>query len=203
MTDERGWIECGLPWAADDRLEHVPPYPDFSAGEREEFGVSRGAAADAACPFFERFSKVERMVFPRQEDLYGAAAEDRELAVERWTGDPELALGLSDADREAVALMLAYRRLSREIDAWRERQPELAAWRAAAQAAIARREDGKRRSFCGQRLNRPGVLVEVEADGEVKQLLIGHVSRCGGECEGEACVRGVVRRYRIVWDAGS
>lgn len=88
-------------------------------------------------------------------------------------------------------------KLAEKISSWEDKHPKILAWQSAFFKAQAELES---ESFEGRELNKPGVQIEVEQDGQLKRYLIGDINPNIGVCND--CVafnsNTIVKRYRVL-----
>ena len=92
-----------------------------------------------------------------------------------------------------------YKNFADKVRAWMQNQP---AWIDYQEVLKAWSDCESQKSFCGKGLNKPGTLVEVLDNKELKQHLIGDINTLGGVCDD--CMGfskdAVVVRYKVLGD---
>jgi hypothetical protein len=198
------WVEVNLPWRVP--LPSVPQLeaPDLEDEIRSIFGETENDLIEKLFPssgpyFTEHPSWVSfRQV---EDDL------EREVAKQcsHMSGDErrqETLNRLAQSTDPGVMAVLEYRARRNAICSWYDIQPSVVIWREELQA----RYDAAGRlhkTMCFSVMDEAvaGTLMEVEREGKIHQMLIGHINALGGVCDD---CRGIedddlIKRYRIVW----
>jgi len=98
--------------------------------------------------------------------------------------------------KEYKAAERKYKKFSKKVQEWMKTQPAWVAYKT--QIEINDKAE-RQKSFCGKELNKPGTLVEILDNKELKQYLIGDINSLGGVCDD--CMgfskNAVVVRYKV------
>ena len=196
------WIACNLPWHVRLEWPASPPYPDMDAKIKEQFGATKaqweeqffpGLHTDgiqflSQHPIFQEYEEIKHILEEEQGDEYSEEATKEKLQLDSSV---------------AVQTVLAYRGIIKSINDWVESQPEVIAWMEESDKIWkAHKEAENKLSFCGQKLNQAGTVIEFEDDGELIQMMIGTINELGGSCDDCRGINDdtVILRYKILWN---
>ncbi len=199
------WIEINLPWNVSDPCPNLcAPYPNLDDRVRAYFGYTQESLAKELFPGLVEYEDL--LIHPlwqeyeqiREDILYSnetAYVHDPEQDQEdKWT---------AILQNNAVMTVVEYLQRIKEIDAWIDEQPEIIAWHQENDRLWAEHgEKQANKSFCGRNLNRPGVLIEFEENGQRFKHLIGEINQLGGVCDDCRAFgdETIILRYRVIWD---
>jgi len=187
------WIEVNLPIRyrmTDDEKKQfdILPYPSMKERATKEFGTSieksRSTISQAEFDSYRSYHDQLSVKYSDSSDDYSEKINSE----------------LMNSNDEAVKKVLIHQKLVAKIQEWESMQPEIVEWCKNCEDITA-----KKREYVGARefgYSRPGVLVEVEVDGDIKQRLIGHANPLWGVCDD--CVEfepeTIVKRYKVIWE---
>ena len=191
------WIECGLPFYAKNEID-FPPFPDLSEEESREFGQTEKERKKKDLDFHVRCKIEEEVANPLLERLKAKPdySVDKFYAALRKTAKSKK---ISKAQSKRIKRYVDENEHFDIYLKWENNQPKVIAWKEAMDKVSNEHKDPP--SFDGQGFANPGVLIEVEEDGEIEQYLIGDINTNRGVCDD--CVafdRGaIVKRYKVIW----
>lgn len=183
MTD---WIEINLPWQINSYRQPMLPQEDeeaINARGRILFGKTDTEASKSINSLFDKFFEVKANLNDVEKGNNFTADQFEEYV---YNLHPEF-LPIKE-----------FRLFRREYADWFDKQKESI-------AHFARIKEYKtieaQKSFCGRDLNKPGILIELEQDGQIKKMLIGEINSQAGLCGccGSIQDTDIVKRYKIVW----
>lgn len=199
------WIEINLPWNFTATSHAFQSYPHL---EYEWKQLHSETVEDVATRLLAATYQDRNDIL----DIYNEFANEIDLAMrlEKYPGSDydeswmeEKRRRLETLNNDIVRRVHEYRNFYRKYNDWYESHPEVIKVMAENAAAHAKNKAEEAvKSFCGRGLNQPGVLVEYEQNGELNQILIGHVDDGGFSC-GEFShihAESLVKRYKIVWE---
>jgi hypothetical protein len=198
------WIDCNLPFDTITSPDY-PPMPDMDMEFRKEFGDQFG---EFNIPYV--LITCQTLV----ENNIDNIAVAQEIAVDilekkegegtriDYDNDEHVAV-FSNAlmpwfghNKKDVGKVITFRKYRKHYGEWFENQPLIVEWKNELNKRI---EENDKLSFCGNGFNKPGTLIEVDIEGELKIFLIGHINTSGGICDDCTEFSGdrIVKRYAV------
>jgi len=99
--------------------------------------------------------------------------------------------------KEFKAAQRKYKKFANKVQEWRKNHPLYLEYQ---EDIAAYDKEISLKSFCGQKLNKPGTLLEIKIGKELKQCLIGDINILGGVCDD--CMGfgkdAIVVRYKVL-----
>lgn len=189
------WIEVNLPWYIEMPDYEYQDYPELLDRMKAEHGTTFDELEK------DTFGDVE---FSLDSSVWAKFSEiSNELRLEYNYDEAKVVEKLAELDVPEVQAILKYREKNQILNEWYHNQPEVVAAMKKNDEAFAEAKL-KQKSLCFsvQDVAKAGTLMEIESEGQIKYLLIGHINEVGGSCDD---CRGIsdsdiVKRYKIIWN---
>lgn len=165
---ENNWIDINLPWKEDFEICY-PDYPaDVDRKIIDKFGFSIKDHYDGFLKNHDGKS-FDFILTEFCDTLYYKGLSDDKECFKMF---------LESDEKEIVDARQAIDKRN-EMVKFRDSLPEIIEWNNICSKLILNKKNS---GFCYSELCRPGVLIEVNNNGEVQQYLIGHINKHAGLC---------------------
>lgn len=188
------WIEANLTWYVNYEAVDAAykPFPPLDERAREVFGKSFD---EVSKEYFGDSSKWDAPLTESYEAHRAALAKSMGL----FDYDRAVTEELRKSEISDVKRYLEFEDFADKYNDWYSEQPEVKEIEIFNERI---REEGYINNFCGQKLNKPGTLVEIkDKQGKIKQYLIGDINKSGEVCND--CMPfeddDIVVRYKVVY----
>lgn len=181
------WIQFNKPWT--NFYDKDPPRIPVLAQELKNHFGSISASK-------YKLGSDSLKIFKEQEHLFGDhISPELEDKFIKWINDSKL----TDFVKNICKSLILYRKQRRAEDEWINNHPKMIQYLEDRKKFDLEEEKFlKENSFIGARLNKPGTLIEIEANGSLSQYLLGDLNPSGdyrGLNFDEKCI---VRRYKVL-----
>lgn len=208
INESLNWIECGLPFY--HQVESYPEIPDLYQDFRNNFQNHIDDIyipyAETECEstveeYIDEIGKGQEIGLDELERIYGSGTRFDYCNPNHMKIFKEALLPWLGNNEGEVDKVIVYRKYRVLQNNWINNHPRMIQYRKDFNRVL---EDNAKLSFTGQKLNKPGTLIEIFVNDVKKVFLIGHINSVAGVCNDcvefdEDCI---VTRYATIIDFG-